>query len=125
MRKLLLLILLAVSLSLFFLSAEEKVTLTAPIQVDAGIADLRATELRLSWSRQNIQIWLSPIDASGAIIPGRAPLFFEYNGSTASNLLKTLNTANLSIKSLQRRIIEKLQADGLIGPGLITGSPEQ
>jgi hypothetical protein len=35
-----------------------------------------------------------------------------------------LNKVNLSTKSLHRRIIEQLQADGLLGTGTISGAPD-
>ena len=34
-----------------------------------------------------------------------------------------LNTSNLSVKSLYKRTIEKLQADGFLPAGTVTGSP--
>jgi len=35
-----------------------------------------------------------------------------------------LNKADLSAKSLNRRAIEKMQADGKLGTGTITGEPD-
>ena len=36
-------------------------------------------------------------------------------------LIDALNTANLSTKSLRRRILERLQADGHLGAGTFSG----
>jgi hypothetical protein len=46
-----------------------------------------------------------------------------YDGAEAAALMLTLNTANLSVKSLHKRTIEKLQADGKLPAGTITGTP--
>lgn len=48
---------------------------------------------------------------------------FRYEGAEATQLLVALNKANLSIKSLQRRILEKLIADGKLA-GNVTGAPD-
>ena len=48
---------------------------------------------------------------------------FRYNGAEATALMVALNKANLAAKSLQRRILEKLTADGLIA-GAVTGVPD-
>jgi len=48
---------------------------------------------------------------------------FRYDGAEATALLHALNTANLSIKSLQRRILEKLIADGKL-LGTVSGVPD-
>ncbi len=48
---------------------------------------------------------------------------FRYEGSIAMTLLLALNTANLTIKSLERRVLERLIADGLLA-GAVTGLPD-
>jgi hypothetical protein len=47
----------------------------------------------------------------------------RYTGTTAINMIKQLNTANLTIKSLHKRVLEKLSADGIL-PGTVTGEPD-
>lgn len=49
----------------------------------------------------------------------------EEGGTTASTLIRQLNTANLSARSLQRRILERLQVDfpGQLA-GTISGVPD-
>ena len=49
-------------------------------------------------------------------------LEYEYRGEVATNLMLGLNTANLSVKSLHRRILERLVADGVLD-GIVSGSP--
>ena len=45
-----------------------------------------------------------------------------YSGAEATNLMRTLNTANLSTNSLHKRTLTKLIADGKLA-GTITGTP--
>lgn len=44
-------------------------------------------------------------------------------GLEAQNFIKFVNTGNFSVKSLNRRILEKLSNDGIL-PGTVTGTPE-
>jgi hypothetical protein len=48
---------------------------------------------------------------------------FRYDGTVAINLMIALNKADLSVKSLERRILERLSADGKL-VGAVTGSPD-
>lgn len=47
----------------------------------------------------------------------------RYLGNEAMAMIRQLNTANLSVKSLQKRVLEKLSRDGII-PGTVTGTPD-
>jgi hypothetical protein len=49
--------------------------------------------------------------------------YYSYTGAAATQMIKTLNTANLSTKSMHKRILEKLSADGFL-PGTVTGTPD-
>lgn len=55
---------------------------------------------------------------TGVIVEAR------YEGSVAATLISQLNTANLSTKSLQKRILEKMAADGFLAVGSVTGAPD-
>jgi hypothetical protein len=48
---------------------------------------------------------------------------YEYTGKKAVQMIQQLNTANLTQKSMQRRIMEKLAADGFL-PGTVQGTPD-
>jgi len=48
---------------------------------------------------------------------------FRYEGAAATALMITLNKANLSTISLQKRVLQKLVADGLIA-GTVSGAPD-
>lgn len=45
-------------------------------------------------------------------------------GPTALSLMSTLNTANGTLKSLQRRVLEYLQSKGDLAAGGVTGVPD-
>lgn len=47
----------------------------------------------------------------------------RYTGDEAVDLMKFLNTANLTVKSMHKRILEKLSADGVL-PGTVVGAPD-
>lgn len=91
----------------------EIVTLAAPLNPSV---QFRVVHLDLNWKAAYIVIELE--DESGKLH------HFSYSNSEALSLMTTLNKANLSTKSLHRRIIEKLQADGKLVNGTITGSPD-
>ena len=48
---------------------------------------------------------------------------YSYEGQTAKDMIKFLNTANLSVKSMHKRILERLSADGKL-PGTVVGTPD-
>lgn len=48
----------------------------------------------------------------------------EYTGATATALMTTLNTANLSVTSLYKRVLQKLVTDGKLPAGTVSGSPQ-
>jgi hypothetical protein len=48
---------------------------------------------------------------------------YQYTGKKAVQMIQQLNTANLTQKSMQKRILEKLSADGLL-PGTVQGTPD-
>jgi hypothetical protein len=51
------------------------------------------------------------------------PSTYSYYGKTASDMIKFLNTANLTTKSMHKRVLEQLSKDGLL-PGTVTGAPD-
>lgn len=46
-----------------------------------------------------------------------------YTGQEALDYIKFVNTANFTVKSLHKRILERLSADGVL-PGTVTGAPD-
>jgi hypothetical protein len=92
----------------------ELITLTAPI-VPPSVTDYRVTGLLLNFGGQKLTVELTGTNGE--------KLTHSYVGSTAIALMVALNKANLSIKSLQRRVLERLVSDGVLA-GAISGSPD-
>lgn len=47
----------------------------------------------------------------------------KYLGNEATDMMKWMNTANFSVNSMHKRILQKLSNDGVL-PGTVTGSPD-
>lgn len=77
--------------------------------------DWEIDTLLLAWRAQRIHI-----DVISNVGTKRSK---EYTGIDATNKMVALNKANLTTKSLHKRIMEFLQADGVIS-GTITGTPD-
>jgi hypothetical protein len=94
----------------------ETVQLTTPEVIPEIVTtDYRVIYLLLDWERATIVIHLR--GTNGERKEAR------YDGAEATALMVALNKANLTIKSLQRRILERLIADGKID-GTVSGSPD-
>jgi hypothetical protein len=102
----------------------EELILTDPVTEPAKTTSTyHVTVLTLNW----IAV-VPPETESGLIIievrdNQNVTSTFRYVGLEAQNLIKFLNTANLSLKSLHKRILEKLSNDGYL-PGTVTGAPD-
>lgn len=92
----------------------EQLDLTVPI-AGPTISTYKIIELRMNWPNGEIDVTLA--DELGKTI------FCQYRGAEAIALMLVLNTANLSVKSLHKRTMEKLQADGKLPTGTISGTP--
>lgn len=46
-----------------------------------------------------------------------------YTGEEATDYIRFINTANFTVKSLHKRILERLSLDGVL-PGTVTGAPD-
>lgn len=94
----------------------EALTLTtAEVIPEVRTTDYHVVRLWLGWEEQLILIGLRGTNGERKE--------FRYEGQTATGLMTALNKANLSVKSLQRRILEKLSADGKL-EGTVTGTPD-
>ena len=94
----------------------EKATLNTPDAV-VVVTDFRIGWLTLRrWPAWRLEIgYLSNTDETRTL---------TLEGDDARVVITALNTANLSVKSLERRALEYLQAHGLIPASAITGSPD-
>jgi len=95
--------------------ATEQIDLTIPI-TKLPINSYKIDSIVLNWTGATITITLfDPVT-------GEKPIF-SYYGTVATTLMTVLNKTNLSAKSLQRRIFERLIADGKIS-GIVSGIPD-
>lgn len=93
----------------------ERVDLSTPIvKPDVTTYEIGSLLLEL---RPNPRIVVTLVGSDGT---GKV---HEYTGSEALTMLRALNTAPLNVKSLHRRVMERLIADGVIG-GTISGVPD-
>ncbi len=92
----------------------EQLDLTAPI-VPPSRTTYAIKSLVLDWNAQVIQVRLMGSDG--------VEVLAEYGGTTAVSLMTVLNTANLSILSLHKRILQKLVTDGKLPAGTVSGTP--
>lgn len=92
----------------------EKVTQEAAT-IFLNETDWEIDTLLLAWRAQRIHI-----DVISNVGTKRSK---EYSGADAINKMVALNKANLTTKSLHKRIMEFLKADGVIS-GIITGTPD-
>ena len=94
----------------------ERVDLTVPDQVLPGTTHYSIASLFISWEAKSITIVLL-----GANNERKQIVYDENSGATA--LMTGLNKANLSVKSLHKRIMERLLSDGHLA-GTISGAPD-
>jgi hypothetical protein len=104
----------------------EELSLSTPeIIPQVTTATYRLVALFLDWERTTIVIRLR--GANGEVksftYGGNDPSTTQAEKTKALNLMKALNVANLSLKSLQRRVLEQLATDGLL-VGSVTGTPD-
>jgi hypothetical protein len=86
----------------------ESITLTVPV------SSLRVLELHLDWEESAVNIVVGG--------PGFREDFL-YTGAAAMTLMVALNKLDLSVKSLHRRVLERLIADGKLA-GSVVGIPD-
>jgi hypothetical protein len=87
--------------------------LTTPVQQLSK--DYQIVSLYLNWVTSHIEITLQASDGSMPV--------FKYDGDIAKNILSLLLTANLTLNSLHKRILKRLNDDGLL-VGVISGVPQ-
>ena len=115
MKTLLIAVLMSLLLSAPVFSAEQ-IDLTDPDQAVAGTLTYKIIQLVLDMEQGRIVVRLV---GSG----GQRKEVVLGDAANARAMLKALNKADLSVKSLNRRIMEKLLADGHL-EGSISGTPD-
>jgi hypothetical protein len=101
----------------------EELTLTDPVVVPEKVTN----KYHVVSFLMNMEAMSHPTEKGLILIELRdnhgAPLMHQYVGNEATTLIKTLNTANLTTKSMHKRILEKLANDGVL-PGTVSGTPD-
>ena len=114
--KVFLAVLLALALSGVSVKAGERIDLVAPDQAVAGTMTYKIVRIVFDWEHGRFAIMLK--GANGA----RKEVVYGQN-TGARDLMRSLNRANFTTKSLHRRLMEKLLADGHL-VGSISGVPD-
>jgi len=108
-----------------FVGAQEKITLSTPVYQQAGVSEFRVEGLYLKRAHPDapaeIRAILREVSGTAFVEHGRV-LVCRYDGAEADALIVALNKANLSTTSLEKRVLQRCQADGKLGAGTITGS---
>ena len=96
--------------------AEERVDLTTVDQAQGGTVVYSVAQLVLDWERGRIVVRLvGDNNVRKEVVLGDA--------ENARSMMRSLNKANLSVKSLHRRIMEELITRGYLA-GSISGTPD-
>lgn len=90
----------------------EQLDLTAPI-VPPTRTTYSIKKITLDWANSLIEVFLTGSDGVDVRV--------EYLGVTAATLMTTLNSANLSVLSLHKRVLQKLVVDGKVPGGIVSG----
>ncbi len=93
----------------------EQLDLTTPVASTGGTSFWTVDSLHLFKNKEIISIVLEGENGER--------LTLGYTGQVATDLMIFLNKANLSVKSLHKRLLEKLVADGKLD-GTVSGVPE-
>jgi len=110
------------------LHAQEKITLAVPVFTSVGATDFRVWDLYMRRTHPDreaeVRTTFREVNESG-FVPGGRSLECRYEGDVAETLVIGLNKANMSTKSLERRVTERCQVDKKLGAGTISGIPQE
>ena len=114
--------------------AQEQVTVPTPLQTDPGATVFRPTLYHEDVEVERVMIRLREVKPNIAGVdragnPTSTPDFsgkfisVEYVGAQANNVMNLFNTSNFTVNSRDKRVIQRLIADGKVPSGTITGAP--
>lgn len=103
----------------------EEYTLTTPVVVQP---EVKSTKYQIvvstfDWEQQHIVFQVKG-DGNRLFVEYGGVMASEADKTEATKFMRTMNTANFTTKSMQKRILEKLSADGKLPPGSVTGTPD-
>ena len=93
----------------------EELVLTDPVVTETKKEKFRIVRLDINVESPNIVIHLRDNN--------NAPHSHTYIEQEGKDIIKLINTGNFTVKSLNKRLLEKLSADGVL-PGTVVGAPE-
>lgn len=101
----------------------EVITLTTPlpkptqtlVKLDRLTIDVTSKSVLIQWLGDNGEI-------GSAAYPTPAPA--GSSQPSGQTLISTLNTSNFTTTSLAKRVLQRLQTDGYVGAGSVTGTPD-
>ena len=104
---------------------ETFVLATPEVTPPATTTGYQVVFLSLNWESPEIVIRLRGTNGElrAFVYGGRGPLVSQEDRDAARTMIVALNKANLSTASLHRRILQRLNADGLLA-GTINGAPD-
>ena len=106
----------------------EELELTDPV-VEPAKTTSTFKVMSVLFDLESLLVIPTPTQSTGPIVKLRLkdnldkPYNYEYTGQTALDMIKFMNTANFTVKSMHKRILERLSADGVL-PGTVTGAPD-
>jgi len=108
----------------------EELVLTDPVVVPEVVTNkFRVTSLTLDYESLAGPIVVPPaVPESGLVLVNLKDnngkiVSHSYTGKVATDMMKWMNTADFSVNSMHKRILQKLSADGIL-PGTVTGTPD-
>jgi hypothetical protein len=103
----------------------EELALTDPVTEPAKTkATYKVIQLVLNWEIVAVPTETEPGQVAIQLRDNLGGMFSHmYTGQAAQDYIKFINSANFTTKSLHKRILERLSADGVL-PGTVTGTPD-
>jgi hypothetical protein len=106
---------------------QEMVQLTTPVEIFLGASQFRVWQLTMRRAHPDTPAAIRAIyretDGTTFVADGKR-IVCDYEGAEAETLIVALNKVNLSTTSLEKRLIQRCQADGKLGAGTIVGVPQ-
>jgi hypothetical protein len=103
----------------------EEYTLTTPETTPAVTnAAYKVEMLHFDWVAGTIGVRLKGQNGELIHTGYGGPMATQAEKDEAIQMMRSLNTANLTTKSLHKRVLERLSTDGKIPPGTTTGTPD-
>lgn len=105
--------------------AEEYALTNPEVKPEVVTTKYRIVLVTFNWEAGHIIIHLIKENAPERVYcEYGGPMATEAERDEATKMMRNLNTANLTTKSMNKRMMEKLAADGKLPPGTITGVPD-